>query len=156
MKQLVGVRNESKKIEENAPGILLALAYPERIAHRRENNGCRYQMANGTTGVLPKGSLLAREEFLAIGEVDGIGAEVRIYLAAPLSKKDLQHVFADAIIEEEEIRWNPSDNAVVARNISRLNAIIISEQNIELHGEKVSAAMVDGARQLGIGLSAMG
>ena len=94
--------------------------------------------------------MLAREEFLAIGEVDGIGTEVRIYLAAPLAKKDLQHVFADAIIEEEEIRWSSSDEAVIARNISRLGAIIISEQNIELHGEKVSAAMVDGIRQMGL------
>ena len=150
LKQLVGVRDELKKTEENEPGILLALAYPERIARRRENNSYRYQLANGTTGVLPKGSLLAREEFLAIGEVDGIGTEVRIYLAAPLAKKDLQRVFADAIIEEEEIRWSSSDDMVITRNISRLGAIIISEQHIKPHGEKVSAAMVDGVRQLGL------
>jgi ATP-dependent helicase HrpB len=150
LKQLVGIHNESKKTEENALGILLALAYPERIARQRENNTYRYQMASGITGVLPKGSLLAREEFLAIGEVDGIGAEVRIYLAAPLAKKDVQRVFADAIIEEEEIRWSPNDNVVIARNISRIGAIIISEQNIKLHGEKVSAAMADGVRRLGL------
>ena len=150
LRQLVHVHNVSKKEEENALGILLALAYPERIARRRENNGYRYQMASGITGVLPKGSLLAREEFLAIGEVDGIGAEVRVYLAAPLAKKDLQHICADSIIEEEEIRWSPSDETVVARNISRLGTIIISEQNIKLHGEKVSAAMVEGVRQLGL------
>ena len=107
-------------------------------------------MANGTMAVLPNGSLLAREEFLAIGEVDGIGAEVRIYLAAPLAKKDFQRVFADAIKEEEEIRWSPGDEAVVARNISRFGAIIISEQHIKPHGKKVSAAMVDGVRQLGL------
>ncbi|MGD0036422.1 MAG: ATP-dependent helicase HrpB [Bacteroidota bacterium] len=150
LRQLVGVRDESKKIEENAPGILLALAYPERIARRRENNSYRYQMASGTSCVLPKGSLLAREEYLAVGEVDGIGNEVRVFLAAPIAKKDLQHIFADAIIEEEEIRWSPGDEAVVARNISRLGAITISEQNIKLHGEKVNAAIVDGVRQLGL------
>ena len=150
LRHLVGIRDESKKTEETTPGILLALAYPERIARRRENIGCRYQMASGITGILPKGSLLAREEFLAVGEVDGIGAEVRVYLAAPLAKKDLQRVFADAIMEEEEIRWSPGDEAVVARNISRLGAITISEQNIKLHGEKVNAAMVDGVRQLGL------
>jgi ATP-dependent helicase HrpB len=150
LRQLVGVPNESKKGAENAPGILLALAYPERIARLRASNSYRYQMASGTTGVLPKGSLLAREEFLAIGEVDGIGAEVRVYLAAPLAKKDVQRVFADAIVEEEEIHWSSSDNMVIARNISRLGAIIISEQNIKLHGEKVSAAMVDGVRQMGL------
>ena len=33
----------------------------------------RYQMAGGSGGVLPKGSALAREEYLAVGEVDGVG-----------------------------------------------------------------------------------
>jgi ATP-dependent helicase HrpB len=150
LRKLLGIRIGSKEKEENAPGILLALAYPERIARRRENNSYRYQMANGTTCILPKGSLLDREEFLAVGEVDGIGAEVRIYLAAPLAKKDVQHVFADSIIEEEEIRWSSSNEAVIARTISRIGAMVISEQNIELRGEKVSAALLDGIRQMGL------
>lgn len=139
-----------KEKKEHFAGILLALAYPERVARRRDTKRNAYQMASGTTGVLPKGNLLAREEFLAIGEVDGIGAEVRIYLATPLDKKDLQRVFADVIIEEEEIRWSSSDEAVIARNISRLGAIVISEQNIELRGEKVNTAMVEGIRQMGL------
>ena len=150
LKQLVGIHNESNSVQENAPGILLALAYPERIARRRENNSNRYQMASGTACVLPKGSLLAREEFLAIGEVDCIGTEVRVYLAAPLAKKDIQHVFAKDIIEEEEIRWSSNDEAVIARTISRLGAIVISEQNIDLHGEKVTAAMIEGIREMGL------
>jgi ATP-dependent helicase HrpB len=150
LQQLVEVSNESNTTEINAPGILLALAYPERIARRRETNSCRYQMASGTTGVLPKGSILAREEFLALGEVDGIGAEVRVYLAAPIAKKDLQHVFTDSIIEEEEIRWSSSDETVIAHSVSRIGAMVISEQNIELRGEKVGAAMLDGIRQMGL------
>ena len=150
LRQLVGTRSESNTIQENAPGILLALAYPERIARRRENGSYRYQMASGTACVLPKGSLLAREEFLAIGEVDGIGTEVRVYLAAPLVKKDVQRVFADSIIEEEEIRWSTNDEVVIARTVSRLGAIIISEQSIDLHGEKVVSAMIEGIRLMGL------
>ena len=148
LKQLIGIHNESNSVQENAPGILLALAYPERIARRRENNSYRYQMASGTACILPKGSLLAREEFLAIGEVDGIGTEVRVYLAAPLTKKDLQRVFADSIIEEEEIRWSSNDESVIARTASQLGAIVISEQTMDLHGEKVIAAMIEGIRQM--------
>jgi ATP-dependent helicase HrpB len=150
LKQLAGVHDESKKIEENAPGILLALAYPERIARRHEKNSYRYQMASGTIGILPKGSLLAREEFLAIGEVDNAGAEVRVHLAAALDKKDLQLVFADSVRKEEEIHWSSSDNAVIARTISRLGAVVISEQHIEQHGQKASAAMVEGIRMMGL------
>ncbi len=150
LRQLAIIYNEVKVKEENASGILLALAYPERVARRRENKGYRYQMVSGTTAILPSGSLLARDEFLAIGEVDGLGAEVRIYLAAPLAKEDIERVFAGLIIEEEDIRWSPSDEAVITRLVSRLGAVIISEQHIRPQGDKVVSAMIDGVRQLGL------
>ena len=150
LKQLAGIRNESNEIEESAPGILLALAYPDRIARRREQISSRYQMTSGTTAVLPSGSLLTREEFLAIGEVDGIGVEVRVYLAAPLTKEEIEKVFFGSIIEEEEIRWNTIDETVVARRISRLGALVLSEQHIKPHGEKVVSALIDGIKQLGM------
>ena len=150
LKQLIGIRNESKEKDESAPGILLALAYPDRIARRRENKGSRYQMTSGTAAVLPNGSLLAREEFLAIGEVDGIGSEVRVYLAAPLTKEDIEQIFNDSIIEEEEIRWNTSNETAIARRISRLGAVILSEQHIKPQGEKIISALIEGVKQLGI------
>ncbi|MGD0589597.1 MAG: ATP-dependent helicase HrpB [Bacteroidota bacterium] len=150
LKQLTGIRNESKEKEESAPGILLALAYPERVARRRDTKSNRYQMASGTISVLPSGSLLAREEFLAIGEADGIGAEVRVYLAAPITKEEIEQVFIDHVIEEEEIRWNTINETVIARRISRLGAVILSEQHIKPHGEKVISALIDGVKQLGI------
>jgi ATP-dependent helicase HrpB len=150
LRQLVDIQEEPKTRKDHAIGILLALAYPERIARRREKHDYRYQMAGGTTAILPKGSLLAREEFLSIGEVDGIGAEVRVFLAAPLKKEELESVFEDAIIEEEEIRWNPNEESVVIRSISRIGAVIVSEKQIKPHGEKVIAAMTDGIRQMGL------
>jgi ATP-dependent helicase HrpB len=150
LRQLADIHDESKIRKEHAMGILLALAYPERVARRHEKNDYRYQMAGGTTAILPKGSLLAREEFLAIGEVDGIGTEVRAYLAAPLAKEEIEKIFAGIIIEEEDIHWNPVDESVVARCISRLGAVIVSEQQTKQYGEKVTAAMIDGMHQMGL------
>jgi ATP-dependent helicase HrpB len=146
--QLVDI-HRSKEQKEYSAGILLALAYPERVARRREAKSNRYQMVSGTTTLLPQGSLLTREEFLTIGEVDGIGAEVRAYLAAPLTKEEIEEVFIDSIIEEKEIRWNTVDTTVIARRISRLGAVVLSEQQIKPHGEKVISALIDGVKQLG-------
>jgi ATP-dependent helicase HrpB len=148
-RQLAGIQ-QSKEKSEDSIGILLALAYPERIARRRDAKSSRYQLANGTTAVLPSGSLLAREEFLAVGEVDGVNAEVRAYLAAPISKEDIERVFAESITEEEEIRWNSKEASVIAREISRLGAVIISEKLIKPQGEKLISATIDGIRELGL------
>jgi ATP-dependent helicase HrpB len=149
LKQIAGI-NQLKEKKEHSTGVLLALAYPERVAHRRDMKSNRYQMVSGTTAVLPKDSLLLREEFLAIGEADGIGTEVRAYLAAPLSKKEIEQAFIDSIIEEEEIRWNIIDESVIVRRISRLGSVILSEHPIKPHGEKAVSALVDGIKQLGI------
>ena len=77
LRRLAGIKDEIPGGEET-PGILLALAYPERVARRRAGDANRYTMVSGTIAVVPAGSPLARQEYLAIGEVDGVGAEVRV------------------------------------------------------------------------------
>jgi ATP-dependent helicase HrpB len=146
--QCANINNESRVRKENVVGILLAMAYPERIARRREDKGNRYQMVSGATAILPKGSLLARQEFLAIAEAESIGPDVRVYLAAPLTKEDLQHVFADSIIEEENIYWDSNNKSVIARLVSRIGSVIIAEKQLEPHGDKVKRAMLDGIGQM--------
>jgi ATP-dependent helicase HrpB len=150
LKKLAALDEESNARQDYAPGILLALAYPDRIARRRERSGNRYLMSNGTTALLPNGSLLAREEFLAIGEVDGLGSEVHVFLAAPLHQQYLEKVFADTEKENEEIYWNENEQAVVARKVTKLGALVLAERTIELRGKQVLDAMLSGIRQMGL------
>jgi ATP-dependent helicase HrpB len=132
-------------------GLLVALAYPERIARRRGDLPGRYRMVNGTGALLPEGSTLGREEFLAIADVDGIGTEVRVFLAAPIGMEDLITGFGESIVEEEEVFWNQSDESVVARCAERLGAITVAERAVAPQGESVRAAMMEGIRQMGLG-----
>ncbi len=142
--------NKTAEKKNHSLGLLLALAYPDRIAKKREPKKLRYLMTSGTTASLPVGSLLAREEFIAIGEVDGIGTEVRIFLAAPISQEEILDVFVSNIIEEAEIRWNPAEETVIARNILRFGALVLSEKNITPSGDEVVTALIDGIRQMGL------
>lgn len=67
LREMLGVDdtiNDEEKI-----GLLLALAYPERIGKLK--NG-KHQLVGGPVAVLPKGSLLSNEEYLAIGDADGV------------------------------------------------------------------------------------
>jgi ATP-dependent helicase HrpB len=132
-------------------GSLVALAFPERVARRRGDAPGRYQMVNGSGAVLPEGSALGREEFVAVADVDGIGTEVRVFLAAPLEREDLLEAFRESIVEEDQVFWNPSDESVVARRISRLGALSLSERVILPKGDAVRAAMMDAVREMGLG-----
>jgi ATP-dependent helicase HrpB len=150
LRQMLDVRNEYSADETASAGILLALAYPERVARRRSQKDSRYLMAGGQTAVLPKGSLLAREEFLAIGEVDDANNDARAFLAAPLERSQIEKVFADDLLEKDEIRWNEKDRSVLARHVVTFGAVVLSEQSIEPHGEIILFAMIGGIRQMGI------
>jgi ATP-dependent helicase HrpB len=144
-----GKRNKSVVNDEHA-GLLLALAYPDRIARRRGGEGSKYLTANGTTAILPAGSLLRREEYLAIGETDTTGTDPRILLAAPLARLDIDRYMQDAITSEEQIEWNSRDEAVIARRVSRLGAMILDEQPITTVTAAVGQAMLTGIRSLGL------
>jgi ATP-dependent helicase HrpB len=137
-------------MEENSLGLLLAMAYPERIARRRAGQTGRYQLAVGTGAILPEWSLLAREEFLAIGHVDGIGIEARAFLAAPLRKEEILMAFADGITTKEEVVWSTAEEAVVARRVQLLGALSLAEQSIKPDRDMLRSAMLEGVKQIGI------
>ena len=145
LREIAGVREA--EVDVSRAGILLALAYPERIARRR---GTGYQTAGGTGAVLPGGSLLAREEFLALADVDGLLTNARIFLAAPLGEDDLFNTFGDRIVSEEQVYWSEADEAVVAREVMRLDALVLREGSVRPQGDAVRDAMVEGVRSLGL------
>lgn len=134
---------------DSESGILVALAYPERIARRRPERAGQYQLSNGTIAVLPQGNL-GREEFLAIADVDtGIG-DAKIHLAASLQQNDLEMVFAREIVNEKEIDWNDSKQQVRARTVRKLGAVLLSEQPLDLAGEEIARALIEGIRRTGL------
>src|SRR5262245_23627733 len=78
--------DESKSV---SLGLLLALAYPDRIAKNRGSGGA-FLLANGRGANLDPASALAREPFLAVGEIAGTAAQGRIMLAAALSLAEIE------------------------------------------------------------------
>jgi ATP-dependent helicase HrpB len=149
LRDLLGI-GETRANEE-ALGLLVAFAYPERIARSRAERSGRYQTVGGTGAIVAEWSPLAREEFLAIAEVDGVGIEVRVLLAAPLRKTDLLDSFNRVIVEREEVAWSTKEEAVVARRIRLLGTLVISEQSTRPHGDVLRAALLEGIHDLGIG-----
>ncbi len=76
-------------------GHYLASAFPDRIAMSRGKTG-DFLLANGRAAHVEPHDPLARESFLAVGEIAGRAAAARILIAAPLTLKDIEEIAGDA------------------------------------------------------------
>jgi ATP-dependent helicase HrpB len=132
------------------PGVLLAFAYPDRIAKRRAGDAGRYQLANGRGASFANPESIAREEFVVAVDVDDRDRDARILLAAPLAREDLLEHFAAQLVEREEVVWDARAEAVTARRTLRLGELVIEDKPLEnVPVEAAAAALVEGLRALG-------
>ena len=122
----LGVRPDAV-VDDEAAGWLLALAYPDRVAQRRRGAGERFLLRNGLGAVLDDGGALTASPFLTVADLDGRAPQSRIFLAAPLTRADVERVFADQIVREEVVEWDAASGVVRAMRRERLGAIVLHE-----------------------------
>ncbi|MDB5455729.1 MAG: ATP-dependent helicase [Caulobacter sp.] len=116
--------------------LLLAEAYPERVARARGPAG-EFQLAGGRGVHLAPTDALARETWLAVGELGGGEAKDRILLAAPLDEAALRAAFADRLVAEDRLETGPGGKVRVKR-LLRLGKLVVEERLID----KPDAALV--------------
>lgn len=132
-------------------GVLLAFAYPDRIARRRAGADARYQLANGRGAVFPGAESIARQEYIVAADLDDREREARIQLAASITKSELQEYFADRIRVVDEQAWDEKTEAVIARRATWLDELLIEEKPLQNAPRDASAAaMLEGVRRMGL------
>ncbi len=132
-------------------GLLVALAYPDRVAKARGGSAGSFLLSNGRGARLDPMDALSREAYLAVAEVDSVQADARIFLAAPLSERDIETAFADALETRDAVEWDERSEAVLARRQQRLGAIVLREKPLrELPAELVQQALLAAIRKRGI------
>ncbi|MGI6092906.1 MAG: ATP-dependent helicase HrpB [Veillonellaceae bacterium] len=133
----------------DACGLLLALAYPDRIAQRRSNG--KYLLRNGRGAALLSEQALSEAAWLAIAQLDDQGSDSRIFLAAPLDAADLVTHFREQIEVCDVIAWDSSSKAVRARRFHKLGALTIKEEALlNPDPEMVAAALISGIKTEGL------
>lgn len=136
-------------------GLLLALAYPDRIALQRAPGDPRYLLASGRGARLHEAEMRLRQPCIVAASVDaGVDAgatEGFIFLAAPVDPDQLRAQMASHIRDEAVVRWDLQQQAVVARREERLGALALDSRPLpNADPEQLRAAMLDGVRRLGL------
>ncbi|HUA90123.1 MAG TPA: ATP-dependent helicase HrpB, partial [Steroidobacteraceae bacterium] len=137
--------------EAEAVGLLLALAYPDRVGLRRPGGEGRYQLANGRGARFAAAQSLARAELIVAIDLDDAEREARILLAAPLARAVLLRYFADELTRSAEVAWDPKAQAVSARRSVRFGALLLEDLPLPgVPAEAALAAMLEGLGELGV------
>jgi ATP-dependent helicase HrpB len=130
-------------------GVMLALAFPDRVARNRGNGS--FVLANGRGAAVDPASALARAPYIAVAELTGTAAQGRILLAAPITLDDIEARFADQIEATDEVSFDRGAMALRARRKRTLHAIILSEAPMALSPSAETArVLADGLIAAGI------
>jgi ATP-dependent helicase HrpB len=141
--------NSNSEDDLEACGILLAFAYPDRIAVRKAAG--RYLLRNGRGAYLTEIQQLSHADYLIAAELDDKGIESRIFLAAALPYADLEEYFKDQIEIETSITWEHEALSVKARKITRLGAIVFRDDPLHKPPtETMTSALIYGIVEEGL------
>ncbi|KGK41363.1 hypothetical protein LH51_15470 [Nitrincola sp. A-D6] len=136
---------------EDLPALLLALAFPDRIARRREQSE-GLLLSNGRGAELTPQSDLLQAEWLACADLS-MGKRTYIRLAAALSPsalESLQQLAPQLFSERTEIGWQDNGQFLAQRH-QQLGRIRLSSQPLpQLTAEQWQQAWQDTLQQQGL------
>ncbi|HEU0145522.1 MAG TPA: ATP-dependent helicase HrpB, partial [Bradyrhizobium sp.] len=141
--------SSSQAGEELTTGVMLAFAFPDRVARNRGNGS--FVLANGRGAAVEQTAALARAPFIAVGELTGTAANGRILLAAPLRIEDIERHFADQIETRDEISFDRDAMGLRGRRKRSLHAVTLAESPVAITpSEHTARILADGLVTAGL------
>ena len=133
-------------------GLLVAHAYPERIAHSTSSIG-GYRLASGANVQLDAIDQQSAHSWLAIASLHSApGATGRVFLAAPLDPEDLN---AEFVKEVDNISWDTNQGCVVMQREQRIGKLMLSEKPIhDADKEQVKSIVCEAMKKDGLTMMA--
>ncbi len=136
-----------------AAGLVVGLAFPERLGRRRRADGATYLMTGGTAAELAPGSALTGSDWLAVAVADRAPGrrDARVRLAVAVDEATAREASATVASDGPEVTW--ADGDVRARRVERLGAVVLRERPLP-HPDPadVAAAVREGLRREGLDL----
>ncbi|RDJ30597.1 ATP-dependent helicase HrpB [Bosea caraganae] len=141
-----------------SPGLLLALAYPDRVAKARAPGSGQYLLANGRGAALEPAQRLAREPWLVVADMTGAAQQARITGAAAIGEDEIMRLANEglaplALEERTETSFDRNARALRSRAVRRYGALALAERPLPVEPTSENATILaKGIAGLGIGL----
>ncbi|MFV0625340.1 ATP-dependent helicase HrpB [Sphingomonas sp. ac-8] len=131
----------------------VALAFPDRVARRRDATGEHWASVGGRGFRLDPTSPLASAEWLAVAETQGAASGARILSAAAIDLATIDSLFGDRIAVRRTVTFDPATGAISAVRARTLGALRLSSgSDAAASTAEIEAALLDGVRSHGLAL----
>jgi len=157
IKQCRYLLENAKRIEKNQPstlniehlGILLAFAYPDRIAQLRHANKGTYLLSNGKGAHLHNDDSLFNSAYLVISDLDAKSTNATIYKALSLTLDEIESYLE--IKTEERVTWNEEQERVEVRKVVLFGKLTLKETQLKSSDSpEVTEVLLDEIEALGL------
>lgn len=141
--QLLNITIKSATSDLSDCGLLLAFAYPDRIAQRRPSGG--FLLRNGRGAMIQSMQQLSNEPFIVAIELDDQGTESRIYGATSIELTKIEQHMNDQIEVMSSVSWDRSVQAVRVRKQLKLGALTLKDHaHSDLRPEECIQPLLEG------------
>jgi len=142
---------QKETIDLEMLGVLMAFAYPDRIAKQRYEKNHSYLLSNAKGASLHKSDALFHARFLVISDLDARSKDATIYKAIELTQTQIEEHLQAQIQQSDEVDWNEEQQRVEVRRVHRLGAILLREtQLMNTSNEEVLDVLLEALEALGL------
>ncbi|MDB6162750.1 MAG: hrpB [Xanthomonadaceae bacterium] len=141
-----------QQVSAHEIGDIVLRAFPDRIARQRPDDPLRYQLANGRMARLLDDSTLYGEPWIVASELRLDTRDALLLRGAPLDEARLARAFPERFVEQDSVRWDATQRALVAQREQRFDAIVLDVRPAGRIDPALAArALTDAVRTLGLG-----
>ena len=110
-------------------GVLLAFAYPDRVAQLRHANKGTYLLSNGKGAHLHNDDSLFNASYLVISDLDAKSTNATIYKALSLSLDEIESYLDTET--QERVTWNEEQERVEVRKVEMFGKLRLKETQLK-------------------------
>lgn len=132
-------------------GLLLALAFPDRIAQRRRSDGQQYLLSNGLGVQIMQDNLT--DEYLVVADLSlsERGSDAQVYNAVGVDINDLQQWLPDLFQQHDRVLWDLKSQKLLAERQQKIGNIVVTKQALTQVSEaQKQQALLAGIRKSGL------
>lgn len=115
------------EIPQHKIGLLLAYAYPERVAKARKTIG-DFVCANGKGVSLNSEDALASESFIVVADLMKVSNQLKVRLAVNIELNQIENAFAEKIEDRELASYDENSGKIIARQQRKFASLVLFEK----------------------------